>query len=217
MLSRLCNSCRPAVLVLIALFTCAVIMPPTMATNLNDYCSDNAQQIPYYTFTTDITQVTDGRGFLSSAATKELLQRDGIILTSDPPNTIQLADDRSVYGGGVIKGVNNDVLMQTGVQGPVSFTLTFIQPISAFAFARAALFAGPNGITHPAWTATAYAADRVVVASTQEAEIRSYSNVPHRTFNLAGSQPIRSITFSANNHHFDAFANVVISAFMWCK
>lgn len=210
--------CRSVVPVLLVSFWGAAGLLPAQAAGLGDYCAADALRAPVNTFSVAIPWQTTGAHGLSPAATARLLQRDGIGLTSNPPDSVRLFDARSVYAGGATKGMGHgfhDILLQT-VQGPVSYTLTFLHPISALAFARAELVAGSNGITHPAWTAIAYDAGGNVVAETHAAEIRSYSNVSPRGYILAGSRPIRSVTFSANNHHFDAFTNIVLAAMEWC-
>lgn len=203
-----------AVILLLSAF--AAIGPRSFAADLDDYCSGNAQKVPFHMFTVSIpTQDTQG---LSPAATARVLGEDGILLSSNPPGSVRLLDDRAIYSGQATEGVpgmSHSVLLQV-VQGPVDYTFTFAHPIIAFAFIRAPLIAGPHGITHPAWTATAFDSAGHIVASTSENEIRSFSNVAPQSFLLAGPHRISYIRFAANNHHFDAFANVVVDAFAWC-
>ncbi|MEJ0043537.1 MAG: hypothetical protein WDM81_15545 [Rhizomicrobium sp.] len=72
-------------------------------------------------------------------------------------------------------------------------------------------------MTNPPWVAVARAADGSTVTSVSEAEIRSYVDVEGQAFTLEGSDPIKSITFSGDDHKFDGQSNVVIDDFGWCR
>lgn len=158
---------------------------------------------------------------LTPAQTTQAFAEDGITLTSDPADSVRIVSSHQVYGGVAATtgplastGLYN-LLVQSGGD-PVSYTMTFAQPISGFSVRRALLVAGPSGVSHPTWSATAYAADGSVVATVGENEIRSSSDVPAALFTLAGTSKIKSITLTGDDHHFDGFANVVISDYGWC-
>ncbi|HET6275004.1 MAG TPA: hypothetical protein VFE16_03595 [Candidatus Cybelea sp.] len=153
-------------------------------------------------------------------------------VSSDPPGTVSVTDDRDIYGGAVVddattwrmfgvapstSSVWHNVLSQSAGNRPASFTLTFAQPVLAVRFLRAALIAGPTGVTHPEWTATAVGSEGNVIARVHENQIASYSPVPPRSYDLIGSEPITSVTFAGDNHAFAAFTNLVLQLIGWCR
>jgi hypothetical protein len=93
--------------------------------------------------------------------------------------------------------------------GPVWYELRFAARVQRILFQRAALIAGPSGVTHSAWKASAYDGAGHVVATAQEDEIRSSTKVPAARFQLSG-QGITQLRFEADNHQFDGFANLVL-------
>jgi len=168
----------------------------------------------------------DARGLqngLSTAEVARLFGAAGITLTWDPSESRLLIIDYGMdYGGegaqldkGLLAVGDRNIIKQAN-GNPVSYTFTFASTILNFSFRRAPLHAGPSGVTNPTWTAIALAADASTVAKVSEAEIRSYSDVPGKTFVLSGSARIKSITFSGDDHKFDGQSNVVIDALGWC-
>jgi hypothetical protein len=118
-------------------------------------------------------------------------------------------DDRNIYEGKAVKASSGrGVLMQQG-GNPVSYTLEFAAPLKSIRFDRVALIAGPSGITHPIWKATAQDAAGKVVATAGEDEIRSFSDVQAKTFTLAGSN-IRKLVVTGDHKGFAAFSSVVL-------
>lgn len=151
----------------------------------------------------------------------------GVMVSSDPPNSVLVADDRDLAVDDATtwrmfgvppssSSVWHDVLTQSGGH-PVSFTLTFAQPVLAIRFVRAALITGPSGITHPGWEATAVDARGGVLASVQEAPIASYSGVPPRDYDLIGTAPISAVTFYGDNQGWMGFTNLVVQLIGWCR
>jgi hypothetical protein len=102
-----------------------------------------------------------------------------------------------------------NLLTQVGVNQPVSFTLTFATPAQSVSFTRVALLAGNTGISHPKWTATAFNAAGAPLASAAEDQIASSTNVPARTFQLAGSS-IASIRFDSDSQQQTSFAALLL-------
>ena len=162
-----------------------------------------------------------------------LFARYAVTLTSDPPDTVNLVDDRNVYGApGTVDNslawaamglkptgasLWHNVIVQGGGNKRVSFTLVFSTPVKRVRFIRAGLIAGGQGVTHPEWSAFGKDARGRVVAKVHEALIATYSGVPARAFELAGDAPITSVTFAGNNHAFAAFSNVVVQLIGWCR
>jgi hypothetical protein len=122
---------------------------------------------------------------------------------------VVLMDSRYVYGGDALAGARGDaVLLQQGGH-PCQYAMVFDQAAISFAFNRSRLVAGPSGVTHPVWTATAMDASGRALGSVGEAEIRSYSDVPAQRFTLSGPG-IARIVFWGDDKAFDGFCNVVI-------
>ena len=102
-----------------------------------------------------------------------------------------------------------NMLTQVGRNEPVSFTLDFAGALAGFTFIRPKLLAGPNGITHPQWSAHAFDAQGREVASAQEDLIRSFEDVPARSFTLPGPG-IKSVRFDSDGRNFAAFSAVLV-------
>lgn len=97
----------------------------------------------------------------------DLFRPYGVTLTSVPAHSVALYDATTVYGNdaidiaaaeravGIADPAFRNVLIQSG-GNPVSYTQRFERLIHAFAFERSGLIAGPTGVSHPDWTATAY-------------------------------------------------------------
>ena len=151
-------------------------------------------------------------GKTSGVGDKQLadyLARFGIKLTASTAQRIAAFDDRDVYAGKAIKASSGrGVFMQQG-GNPVSYTLEFATPLKSISFDRVALIAGPNGVTHPTWNAVAQDAAGATVATVNEDEIRSFSDVPSRTFTLSGAG-IRRLVVSSDNRGFAAFSSLVL-------
>ena len=71
--------------------------------------------------------------------------------------TLQVVDARTLYEGkAVVASSPHNLLSQFGSNDPVAFTLRFDPPLVTFEFTRPRLLAETmDGVTHPAWQATA--------------------------------------------------------------
>ncbi len=87
--------------------------------------------------------------------------------------------------------------------------MEFDRPQATVSFNRSRLIAGPSGITHPVWTATAQDTSGHVLSTVGEARIASYSDVPANRFTLTGPE-IKRVIFWGDDHGVDGFCNVVI-------
>ena len=166
-----------------------------------------------------------GKDQPSPEALVRYLRTFGITLTASDP--LNVREDRSIYrsegpvdpsyhtgpGGqlAVVAGTGRNVFIQNG-GGPVEFSLWFDTPKSSVSWQRVRLIAAtPSGTTHPPWKAIAYDARERVVDSIGEDEIRCFHDIPAQRFELRAPQ-IRRVTFFADNHHFDGYANLVFDA-----
>jgi hypothetical protein len=132
----------------------------------------------------------------------------GITFEAPADQPVVLMDSRYVYGGDALAGARGDaVLLQQGGH-PCQYAMVFDRPATNFSFNRSRLVAGPSGVTHPVWTATAMDASGRALGSVGEAEIRSYSDVPAQRFTLTGPG-ITRIVFWGDDKGFDGFCNVV--------
>jgi hypothetical protein len=136
------------------------------------------------------------------------LRAQGVTIFAPPDQPVVLINASRVYQGASTNGGRGEeVLVQQGGH-PCSYTMEFDQPLSQLAFNRSRLLAGPNGITHPVWTATAQDAAGRTLSSVGEDEIRSMSDLPSRRFVLQGPG-IKRVVFWGDDRGFDAFCNVI--------
>lgn len=133
----------------------------------------------------------------------------GISVSAPADQPVCQEDQSQLYGGQATSAkIDGLVVVQQGGH-PCSYQMSFDEPLSSFAFERAYLKAGPSGITHPIWSATAYDASGRLLGTTGENEIRSFSDVPEQTFTLRGPG-ITRVVFWGDDKGFDGFCNVVI-------
>jgi hypothetical protein len=104
-------------------------------------------------------------------------------------------------------------MTQNGVNGPVSFTMTFASPLTSLSFTRPKLLTGPSGITHPSWSAHAFDVKGLKVSTAGEAMISSFMDVPAATFVLQGNG-IKSVQFDSDGYNFTAFSAVLLDDFI---
>ena len=111
-----------------------------------------------------------------------------------------------LYGGAALVPVSSpNLLMQTGSNAPVSFTMNFSTPLTSFSFVRPGDLA-PSSF--PAWQAYAFAGSTLIASTGQ-----SYSCCQAAgTYTLAGPG-ITSIRFDSQNGNFAAFNAVPLDNF----
>jgi hypothetical protein len=133
----------------------------------------------------------------------------GISIQAPADQPVVLMSAKDVYGGAAVTSQRlGMVLVQQGGH-PCQYTMTFDQPLVSVAFSRAQLLAGPSGVTHPVWTATALDASGHVLSTAGEARIASYSDVPSSSFTLSGPG-ITHVVFWGDDRGVDGFCNVVL-------
>ena len=133
----------------------------------------------------------------------------GITFEAPADQPVVLMDSRYVYGGDALAGARGDVVLLQQGGHPCQYAMVFDRPAVSFAFNRSRLVAGPSGVTHPVWTATAMDGDGHALSSVREDEIRSYTDVPAQRFTLTGPG-ITRIVFWGDDKGFDGFCNVVV-------
>jgi len=132
----------------------------------------------------------------------------GISFEAPADQPLVLMDSHDVYGGDAVAGARGDmVLLQQGGH-PCQYAMVLDRAAAEFDFNRSNLVAGPTGVTHPVWTATAMDANGHALSSVGEAEIRSYSDVPAHRFILSGPG-ITRVVFWGDDKGVDGFCNVV--------
>jgi hypothetical protein len=148
-------------------------------------------------------------GGLKGDALNAFFRNEQLTVHAPADQPVVLMDSHEVYGGVAVAGARHDwVLLQQGGH-PCQYTLEFDQPVISFEFNRSLLVAGPSGVTHPVWTATALDSAGRTLSSVGEARIASDSDVPARRFTLTGPQ-IKSVVFWGDDRGVDGFCNVVI-------
>jgi hypothetical protein len=133
----------------------------------------------------------------------------GITVHAPADQPVVLMSIKDVYGGAAVTSQNLGlVLVQQGGH-PCQYTMEFDQPLVSLAFSRARLLAGPSGVTHPVWTATALDSSGRVLSTVGEARIASYSDVPASSLMLRGPG-IKQVVFWGDDRGVDGFCNVVL-------
>ena len=154
-------------------------------------------------------------------AARPYLHEFGISVENLVPagSEIVLVNNRGLYeGGGVRPTMSQIFLTQTGTGNVVaSYTLVFDPPVDSLRFTRPELYAATkSGVTHPAWSATAFSADGQQLSSQTEGLIRSFSTVPPVTYTLIapGFERIARVKFESdprlNGKPFAGFSTLLI-------
>jgi hypothetical protein len=146
---------------------------------------------------------------VSGDALNAALRRLGVTIEAPPGQPVVALDSHAVYGGDSVAGARGDIVLVQQGGHPCQYTMELDTPQTRVSFNRSELIAGPNGVTHPVWNATALDESGATLSSVSEAEIRSYVDVPARRFTLTGPG-IKRIVFWGDDNGFDAFCNVVI-------
>jgi hypothetical protein len=146
---------------------------------------------------------------LRGPALLDAFRAQGMTLSAPSDQPVVLYNQSEVYGGLAVSGARGGaVLVQEGGH-PCQYTVMFDVAKISVAFNRSYLKAGPNGITHPVWKATAYDANGRQLSQVGEERIASYQDVPDRRFTLTGPG-ISRIVFWGDDHGVDGFCNVVV-------
>jgi hypothetical protein len=116
-------------------------------------------------------------------------------------STMTVYDDRDIYSGqAVTTSSGHNLITQSGLNTPVSYTLNFDHGYESVTFTRPRMFAAtPSGITRPAWQAYALDAGGFTVATVSEPAGGSFSEFPAVTFTLTGSAPIVALRIDSQN------------------
>jgi len=133
----------------------------------------------------------------------------GVTLSAPADEPVVMYGQGQVYDGQAVSSARGGVLVLQQGGHPCHYSLTFDTPLDSISFNRSHLKAGPSGVTHPVWSATAYDISGNVLGSVGEAEIRSYVDVPAQRFTLNGPG-IKTVVFAGDDKGIDGFCNVVI-------
>ena len=152
------------------------------------------------TVTIDFDSVNATGGFVDATS---YLASYGVTLSGVTAGTqVSIMDYNQVYGGTALNPVSGpNLLQQTGSNAPVSFTLTFSNPLLSFTFVVPD-DAAPS--TFPAWQAYAYSGT-TLVASTGKGYTCCMSGPV--TYSLVGSG-ITSVRIDSQNGNFAGFSAV---------
>lgn len=121
------------------------------------------------------------------------LHHKGISITSRSPanSRVVIVDSLGLYTGRAIDSNSGGNVLTQQVDdqtAPISFTLTFEEPVKSVNFRRAALFAATaSGVTHPAWKAHALDNAGKEVATVRERLLAEYHDIPAKTYVLRGA------------------------------
>jgi len=168
--------------------------------------------------TINFDAVDTSRGSVTGAAVEKYLAGYGIAVVEQKSigGKAALTIEPTTPSTGFSASSYPNVFHQTGANGPISFTIRFAHPLRRFSFTRAQLVAGPNGITHPGWSAEVLdAKGRVIGNPAGEDMIRSFVTVPARSFSFdaTANDPISMLKVSADDKNFTAFSSVVLDDF----
>jgi hypothetical protein len=102
---------------------------------------------------------------------------------------------------------NPNLLMQTGSNAPVSFTLNFSSPLTSFSFVRPGDL-GTSSSLFPPWQAYAFAGTTLVASASQGFSCCQ----PAGTYTLSGAG-ITSVRFDSQNGNIAGFSAVPLDNF----
>lgn len=120
-----------------------------------------------------------------------------------------------LYGGNAVRPTFSENFLTLDVPEvvPSSFVLEFGEPLAELTFTVPALFAATqSGIIFPAFTATAFDSAGGRVDQAGRALLRSWTDVPLRTFTLraSGRRGIARVIFSSDPERVAAFRAILI-------
>ena len=153
----------------------------------------------------DFDALDASAGDVGGATLANYLAGYGVTVADVTGGAVMEAVDTNSFTGNlqVLAPSSPNVFTETGVSGPLSFTLRFAAPLQSFGFTRAGLIPQTGLATHPQWTATALSADGTELSSVSEALIISQREVPARSLSLIGigSPPFVSIPTASRPRH----------------
>jgi hypothetical protein len=126
----------------------------------------------------------------------------GMSLAQVSPDRCRLVIQSSIgtYGGHAVASRHYLTEIADPWAAPMSYTLRFHRRPKSIGLVRAALLAATeSGVTHPSWTAQAFDAAGRQIDSVGEDLLRSFANVPAKTFLLqAFDRPIDSLRVTSD-------------------
>jgi hypothetical protein len=149
------------------------------------------------------------------ASPDQYLAQFGVSVANADGRVVAMRDEGAYNGSAFVAVTRHNVLtMVDCAPAPASFTLRFKGTLSRVAFERPSLLAGPQfGISHPAWTATAFDESGNQIGMVEENIIRSLSPVAAASFKIEGRR-IAAVRFTSDNRldgkPFTAFCAVLL-------
>lgn len=151
-------------------------------------------------------------------AAEPYLHKLGITVPERVPadSRIVVRSNLGLYGGRAAEaGASQNFLTQEldSPIAPVSYTLAFARPPRRIGIFRATLWAATaSGVTHPAWTATAFDGTGERIASVRERLLAEFTTIPGNWFDLDSGdagRPIASVKIESDyRSHGRPFAGV---------
>lgn len=175
-------------------------------------------QTAYITINPAGTQLIDfdaldtSSGAVSRSTLSNYLAGFGITITNATFGTHLEAVNQNSFSGSALPVAfsSPNLFTQVGLNQPVSFALNLATPAQSFGFTRVGIDTNGSGAaTHPAWTAQIYDASGNVLESVGEPLLFSLTNIPPRSFTLAGSN-IVSVRFNSDSQQTAAFSAVLL-------
>ena len=126
------------------------------------------------------------------------------VVQSEPDSSeVVLLNNRGAYGGRAVHpSTTENFITQSGTNNqPAWFLLVLQKECDIVRFTRPTLYpATESGVTHPAWAVHAFDRSGDVLASHSQGLIRSFSDVPARTYELEAPafEKIAGIRFSSD-------------------
>jgi uncharacterized repeat protein (TIGR03803 family) len=147
-----------------------------------------------------------------------LAQYDGMRTNNSSPGTTVAVENQNyaTLDGSVIPSSLPNLLTQIGSNGPVFFTVGFSNLLGQFSFTRPELVADPF-VTLPAWQVQAFDALGQWLASTNEPQISSSTNVPAQTYTLTNPPyggGIASVEFNSEGSGLTTFNAMLLDDFV---
>ncbi len=143
-------------------------------------------------------------GQLSGAPLTSYLAGYGVTISGEQPGQIPVVYNCAFPGSDQQAPSPPNMFWGGSVTPIATMTLNFSTPVSNFSFETPGYLAeyySPSGVTLGPWSATAYKAAGVILGSTGQGAIGTYSDIPIQTYTIA-AQGIKYINFTGDNYYF---------------
>lgn len=136
----------------------------------------------------------------------------GVTLTNNSPGTnVYIVDYRKFFD--VVPPSLPNFITQMGSNDPVSYTLTFVTPLTSVGFTRTRLV-DPTGLAYPEWQVQVFNAAGAPGPSVGDYLRGYYGDNPAVTYTLTiPGDFIKSVQVYSNNYHFAGMSAVTLDDF----